>query len=223
MFEVITGGKPDKERKLKENMEKKRRIYYDSYQKWLYGYDGETDRKKAVYYGVMYYSCADLNAMDLHRLMVGITDCMDIKTEMGNLTYKEMMQMFPILKSYDGEKYECKDYFSTMEYLSNFNLNKEIGDNGVDDFLWEYYNYYLMNFSIKELLMLERIRKLNHQKGIFESFLEVVGLKDKIHTYTLDKDNGIMYDNETGESFSVSINDKTRKEEKYFKVIESET
>ena len=36
----------------------------------------------------------------------------------GFLTIRDLVTMFPITKTYDGEKYQCKDYFYTVEALS---------------------------------------------------------------------------------------------------------
>ena len=63
------------------------------------------------------------------------------------VTPRELMQVFPIDKKYEGEKYESKDYFYTMEYLSSIDLDKSISNN-IEDFLFRYCNWNLWGFEI---------------------------------------------------------------------------
>jgi len=50
-----------------------------------------------------------------------------IFTILGCLTLRNFVTTFPIEKYYKGEKWEEKDYFSTMEVLSKMDWDKPIG------------------------------------------------------------------------------------------------
>ncbi|MBS5799096.1 MAG: hypothetical protein KID02_04945 [Clostridiales bacterium] len=66
---------------------------------------------------------------------------------MERVTPRELMQVFPIHKEYNGEKYGSKDYFYTREYLNQIDIDKPIGDK-LKEFLWNYCNWELWEFEI---------------------------------------------------------------------------
>ena len=43
----------------------------------------------------------------------------DILGFMGGLTPGEFINLFPIKKVYDGDRWECKDYFYTRDYIQS--------------------------------------------------------------------------------------------------------
>lgn len=88
------------------------------------------------------------------RYSVFFEDMEDLKTFitlvnrlMKKISYKEFVQLFPITKDYDGDKWGWKDYFYTMNYI------KEHGeDNLIEnpfEFLMEYENIYTNRFTVK--------------------------------------------------------------------------
>lgn len=83
---------------------------------------------KVVFYGIKYINAYHSNnittfekAEDFYNLVMGISDFIRY------LTPNEFMNIFSITKEYDGHKYECKDYFYTMEYLNTLKRDKSIG------------------------------------------------------------------------------------------------
>lgn len=227
MFEVITGGYEKKQQQKKVSQEIKHKklmeLWRSLYFSYKYGYEGTVDTDKAIYFGVKYYARFDIDKCDYRELLIALSEYNDIKMMMAFKTPKELSSIFPIIKEYDGHRYECKDYFSTIEYLDTLNQDIELGIKNVDEFFWNYYNNDIMNFSVKELLIFDRIRRLNGQKSLMESFIEDMGLEDEIHTYTFDKETNTMYDNVTGECFDVVITKTEKrnlKEEIHYKVIE---
>lgn len=87
------------------------------------------------------------------------------------MTYREFMQIFPIEKSYDGDKWECKDYFSTMDYLKDKNLDDVIGENAFE-LIWEYHNDDVIEFGVEYMMFLSRERRKRTGKGIAEEICE---------------------------------------------------
>lgn len=59
---------------------------------------------------------------------------------MGHIKLKNLITIFPITKKYDGEKWNIKDYFYTMEALAEKDMDKPIGRENMSEFLWDYEN-----------------------------------------------------------------------------------
>jgi hypothetical protein len=220
-FVVINGQLDEKRKKIEEKKKFLHQKYYDLYLDYEYGFENEPNRQKSIYYGIKYVNTTNIDANNFtyHDLLKLLSEIKDINMQIAMSTFNEIINIFPIIKEFDGHKYECKDYYSTKEYLEEYDLNSIIGFDRIDEFYWNYYNHDIMNFSIKEMLVYDRIMKYNNQKGLLERFIDEVDPKhNKIHTYTLDKENNCMYDNVTGEF--VEVFKPLSKESKYFKIIE---
>lgn len=120
-----------------------------------------------------------------------------IFTILGCLTLRNFVNTFPIDKTYDGEKWQCKDYFSTMEVLSTMDWDKPIGRDELSELLWDYDNEDLRHAYIEFTTAMSAIYRAQTGKGIMEQFCEDYG----IGTYTIDKETGVMRDNQTGDVF----------------------
>lgn len=118
-----------------------------------------------------------------------------IFTILGCLTLRNFVTTFPIEKSYNGAKWEEKDYFSTMEVLKNMDWDKPIGRDELSELLWDYYNADLRHAYIEFTTAMSAIYKAQTGKGIMERFCEDHG----IDTYTMNKESGIMINNQTGD------------------------
>ena len=118
-----------------------------------------------------------------------------IFTILGCLTLRNFVNTFPIDKSYDGAKWECKDYFSTMEVLSQMDWDKPIGRDELSELLWDYDNEELRHAYIEFTTAMSAIYRAQTGKGIMERFCEDHG----IPTYSVDKETGIMKNNQTGD------------------------
>lgn len=118
-----------------------------------------------------------------------------IFTVLGCLTLRNFVTTFPIEKYYKGDKWEEKDYFSTMEVLSAMDWNKQIGRDELSELIWDYYNADLRHAYIEYTNAMGAIYKAQTGKGIMEKFLEDRG----VPVYTMDKDSGIMKNNQTGD------------------------
>lgn len=117
---------------------------------------------------------------------------------LGILTPVEIMQMFPIPKEYDGEKYQVKDYFSTIEEVKKYPQDKPIGSK-ITEFLMEYYNHDVVEFEVLKLCTISDIRRMEGKKGVFEEFAE----QNNFHLQTFYQDGDEMVDSETGERFKI--------------------
>lgn len=114
---------------------------------------------------------------------------------LGCLTLRNFVNTFPVEKDYSGAKWECKDYFSTMEVLSNMDWDKPIGRDGLSELLWDYDNADLRHVYVEFTTAMSAIYRAQTGKGIAETWLDGLG----IPTYTEDKKTGIMKNNQTGD------------------------
>ena len=114
---------------------------------------------------------------------------------LGCLTLKNFVTTFPIDKTYDGVKWQCKDYFSTMEVLSKMDWDKPIGRDELSELLWDYDNEELRHAYVEFTTAMSAIYRAQTGKGIAETWLDDLG----IPIYKMDKETGIMINNRTGD------------------------
>ena len=112
---------------------------------------------------------------------------------LGCLTLRNFVNTFPIDKTYDGAKWECKDYFSTMDVLSKMDWDKPIGRDELSELLWDYDNEELRHAHVEFTTAMSAIYRAQTGKG--ETWLDDLG----IPTYTEDRETGIMINNQTGD------------------------
>lgn len=117
----------------------------------------------------------------------------------GLLTPHEFVQMFPIAKAYDGEKYSVKDYFYTMEYIKNMDINSPIGKENASKFLFEYWNWDINKYMVAWMEIVNRMHQLQGGKDMMLEFFEEQG--HPLHT--MHQDGDFMVDDETGERYKI--------------------
>lgn len=135
--------------------------------------EARADAKKAVNHGVR---AAILHARNkradpeaLFQLFELVRGCIAI------LTPNELMQVFPIDKTYDGARWEEKDYFYTMDVLRQHGLDTPIGGS-VDDLLWDYMNITTRIFTVEYTSVASRIYRSMTGEGILERFCQANGI-----------------------------------------------
>lgn len=161
---------------------------------------------KVGFAGIKYiYSCRDVSR---ENARLGVDEPKTLKQNqyrfqmidsifgvLGCLTLRNFVNTFPIDKTYDGEKWECKDYFSTMEVLKNMDWDKPIGRDELSELLWDYDNEELRHAYVEFTTAMSAIYRAQTGKGIAERFFEERG----VPTYTEDRETGIMKNNQTGD------------------------
>ena len=118
-----------------------------------------------------------------------------IFTILGYLTLRNFVTTFPITKEYDGEKWQSKDYFYTMDVLSEMDWDKPIGRDKMTDLLWDYQNNDLRSAYVEYMCVTSALYRAQTGKGIAEQFCDDMG----IPTYSFDKKNGTLKNNKTGQ------------------------
>ena len=158
------------------------------------------DLKRIVFSGVKMIAHLDdeldygIATLSIH-LIHFITDCA------SKLTPMEFQTIFPIEKTFDGDKYQMKDYFYTKRYIDSFGPDRVIGED-IMEFLWEYHNRDIGDFVVKTMLALSAIRKAEGKRSLGAELAEIFGLT----VYTMQEDHkGRKYltNTETGETFQV--------------------
>lgn len=119
---------------------------------------------------------------------------------MGYIKLKNLVTTFPITKDFDGAKWECKDYFYTMEELSRLDWDKPLGRAAISELLWDYENEELRNAYIEYMNAASDIYKSQTGKGMAEEWFEKQGLP----TYTYNEEIGVLKNNQTGEIQKIS-------------------
>lgn len=120
----------------------------------------------------------------------------------GRIMLKNLIKIFPIDKTYDGDKWDCKDYFFTMNVLKEKGLDNAVGRDGVFDLMWDYMNKDLREFTVFFMSCMSAMYKKQTGVGIAEKFCEDNG----IGSYTMNRENGLLIDNQSGEIAKVSNN-----------------
>lgn len=161
-------------------------------EKGIYTHD---DIKKLVFYGVRYANTRchhDISTLEeaegFYKFITAISDFI------GYLTPNEFMNIFPISKEYDGYKYECKDYYYTMEYLNTLERDKPIKEQSIDNgsvigFLWEYHNWEIRRFAVTLITSLSRLQKLQGQPTVTDKLFDMFS----IEPLTLYESNGKQF------------------------------
>lgn len=146
----------------------------------------------------------EFNKYDLSNLALWGVKALGYKSEDGNeedllvtyslvlevfktLTPRKLMNILPIDKNFDGEKYDCKDYFYTMNKCNEHGLENQIKDPLI--FLWDYHNRDIGKFLVNYLSTLSEASRKNGEMGILEKFAAENGIK----TYVEKEINGEKY------------------------------
>lgn len=186
----------------------KRIQYYNAFvnamDRWLDNpeQDFKSVFKKLILYGVKYInSLEELQFYTRKDIENRFKFADNVMLMMANLTPKEFMNLFPVSKEYDGERWGAKDYFFTMKYIKKLAPDEPIG-NKIEDFLWNYTNNEIDAFLVNLFCFASNLRRFDTGKGIMEEFCEQNG----IPTYTLHKDNTgkeYLIENQTGRTMRV--------------------
>jgi len=106
---------------------------------------------------------------DLESLMDRFEHAEALKLLMSQLTPVQFMNTFPIDKTYDGERFECKDYFYTIKIVRALDQDTPIGDK-LDDLLWDYMNMNTRRFQVEIMGLSSDILRAQGKPGILEQW-----------------------------------------------------
>lgn len=218
-FDVLTGGKIQEE--FNRTLNKKRELYKSAFVRAITKpieseFLHKDNLKQIVYYGVKYVNSINQDKKIIVREQVenefALIDT--IKNFMRCLTLDELINIFPITKEYDGEKYYCKDYLYAVNEFKKYDYNEQIGNN-LEEILWDCMNRDLFEFQANLFSTMSNIKKMNGEPSIMEEFME----KEGVETFTMNEANGISYlqSSKTGKTFP--LKEKPKRKPKYLRVI----
>lgn len=161
----------------------KRRLWHRAYKRALERINDpqdnrttETKIQQVVFYGVKCFGqWDDKKQITPEKRMDGINQTIIL---MGLLTPREFMNIFPPRKNYDGDRWQMKDYFYTVNYLEMIGMDTPLGEKSFE-FVMEYWNTDSMRFAVNAMSALSDIYKEKTGIGIMEEFM----LKNGIEPY----------------------------------------
>lgn len=198
-FELIKGGSTTK---VKPDYGS---LYFIATKKALWKLSQDPNNKQllkqTIFCGVKYINSSEYDKSDEEVIQTRFSFMSCIGAMIGQLTPSELMQVFPLDKTYDGDRYECKDYFYSIKALHEHGIDNPIGE-GVIEFLWDYMNITTRNFTVKYMGMVDNVRRLEGKAGAIEELMSDCGAT----TYTMTKDHKgrtFMTDSKTGKTMRV--------------------
>lgn len=176
----------------------------------------QEEMMKLALSGVKYVNACDELVNENSKLKDGHVESLKETKEMfglldglmgviGRIQLRNLIKIFPVDKNYDGEKYGSKDYFFTMDVLREKGMGTCVGKENVFDLLWDYENNELRNFMCVVMDKVKKIHAFETGEDLTEKFLYELG----VESYTLDKENGTLINNETGEIYPQDENNGT--------------
>lgn len=120
------------------------------------------------------------------------------------LTPNEFMTVFPVEKRYDGDRYDVKDYFSTMKELREIGMDTVIGGH-VDSLLFDYQNPHVRKFNIFKFNVVDRFRAYQGKPSLMKAFLAEKGVYPVI-LVTDDDGKRFFYDRSRQTCYPVAKN-----------------
>ncbi|VUZ26894.1 Uncharacterised protein, partial [Acetobacterium wieringae] len=138
------------------------RIYINSTQRALSEYDGTVSTaRKLIFNAVRFFIHVDIDLYD----RADLENLMDMSNALSmviaKITPADLMTIFPITKTYDGERYQMKDYFSAMEAVNAHGLHEpfKTADNA-RALLWEYWNRDIMEYQVKLMSIISAFNQM---------------------------------------------------------------
>ena len=128
----------------------------------------------------------------------------EITSVLARLTPREFLITFIPNKTYDGKKYECIDYFSTLKKFSSMDMFSFIGEDKIEDILWGYDNSDILNFNVNIMCAMSKIYKEHNGTDMFDDFVQSLGKEPLTKHYEVKTPSGkkILVD-ETGKKVGV--------------------
>lgn len=137
------------------------------------------ETRKLIYYGVKYLGSGYVfNPLKLEHTFNSFDLVLMV---LDTITPRKLMQIFPIDKKYDGHKWESKDYYSTIEAMKEFGMDRQIGtaQGQAFDFLWDYMNHNVMMFVVRFMSVLSDMSQLKGNGDPTVKFFESQGIEVK--------------------------------------------
>lgn len=150
-------------------------LYLNAFKKSIKRYVKELDElehpdiKKIVFYGVKTIKYKP-RATNHDEALSDFDIFTTLKSLIASLTPNEFMNLFPVSKVYDGDRFEIKDYFYTIDYINAMNKDEMIGET-VTEFLMEYTNRDIDIFNVRNVMCVSDLRQYGGHLDLMEEFM----------------------------------------------------
>ena len=124
-----------------------RSIYYKRFLKAFV----KQDSVKICFYGIRYVNTFKFNIStdEKLRLCREIKEIdKDVKAYAAHLTFKEFVSVFPINKDFNDDSI-MKNYWTTLEYLFDKNMDNKIGKDNVESLFKNYCNDDVLDYMFR--------------------------------------------------------------------------
>lgn len=177
---------------------------------------------KAVYNGVrllniQYRQLSNAEFVPVDVWHMTLQSYKGLETLMSLMTPEEIIRTFPITKTYDGNRWQCADYFSSLNLFADISMNLSLFIQGKQpfDILFGYQNPHICMFFTGMMGTVDKVRMANGEDDMLTAFFKEQGIKPP-HKMTMHKDaDGKQYMmNEDGKTFKVH-----KPKPRYLKVV----
>lgn len=212
MFKLIEGKKSKK----MDYMDIYIRTFENNLMEYEIGKENKEILKKLSFYGIKIVNqyIRENKTIDYEKLFKILEFIELVKITISLLTPNELITVFPIEKRYDGEKYQIKDYYFTLEELQKIGMNNIIREK-IDELLWDYQNKDVRDFQINSINILSHLYK--YETG--ESLTEKWAKENNIKMYKSYDSNLVnkkyMYETRSGKMLKIK-----NKNPRYLKILE---
>lgn len=157
-------------------------VYLEALERFMEKYGNEIipenlqkdELKKYVFLGVKYIGKSryshkkNMNVDQEYKKVESLMAAIEL------MTPRELTQMFPIAKEYDGDKYETKDYFYTMDAIENIGMDSALGTHeNVINLLWDYTNHDISMFMVRWMGVVGDLAVYTQNKDPLEQFFSI--------------------------------------------------
>ncbi len=145
------------------------------------------DYYKIIYFWVKYLNltCSISETTSIAYLQELFNAMEFVKMSIKELTPNELIRIFPIDKRFDGERYQNKDYFYTMEALNKHGLDNLIGE-AIEHILWDYTNKDVCSFILNLFDIVGELHKSQTGRNLFDDFLDSQNVKLTTYKMAID-------------------------------------
>ena len=160
--------------------------YYKTQSRWAL--------TKAVYNGVRlvnihYHILSNEEFVPVNGWKMCLQTYKSVEVLISLMTPEEIIRTFPITKTYDGKRWECADYFSTLSLFDglNKNLSLMIQFKEPFDVLYGYQNQHISHLLVGMMCTVDKLRRAEGKDDMFTEFCKEQGLKPP-ERYTMHTD-----------------------------------
>lgn len=121
---------------------------------------------KVVFNGVRWLRCGGDGSIMLGDAATELYYYQVVLSYIGMCTPRQFVNIFPIAKRYDGSKHNTQDYYSTMQVLEGYGMDRQLGKNA-SHLLWDYANTDTRSFLVGYWNVLDELQRMDSEKMNF--------------------------------------------------------